>query len=195
MMSKLYAFGCSWTYGQNTSDWYKNREVPSARAWPQLIANKLDLTCVNLAKSGASNDYILHTILKYCNNFTNHDLVLVMMTWPDRKLVNTGNIGPGRPKDKNYYIKYHTEELGYLNLIQNFLSIQTILQDLNYWITFTDFKPILKSKEYFPHVDFKKRVIKPPRLSFNRFIDSAEGRHPNNEGHKKISEFLLNFFN
>ena len=65
-MPRLIAYGCSYTQGAQLDDNYKlptYPSVPSKFAWPQVLADKLGLTCVNRAEGGSGNLEILWKIL------------------------------------------------------------------------------------------------------------------------------------
>ena len=62
---RLVAFGCSQTWGSALPDVWGIKENQtihergvSKYAWPKLLANKLDVECVNLGIAGASNKEI-----------------------------------------------------------------------------------------------------------------------------------------
>ena len=61
-MDRLVAFGCSLTQGQDLPDNYKS-QYPSKFSWPQILANKLNLQCINLGKGGASSKEILYKMI------------------------------------------------------------------------------------------------------------------------------------
>jgi len=73
----LWATGCSHTYGDDLQD--------KTQAWPYLLANMLDLECVNNAVSGGSNERIVYQTVKskptklkiiawtYIERFTRYD--------------------------------------------------------------------------------------------------------------------------
>jgi hypothetical protein len=52
-MVKLIAAGCSWTQG-----FLEDKSYP----WPELLAKKLDMECINLGQGGAGNEYISSVI-------------------------------------------------------------------------------------------------------------------------------------
>jgi len=52
----LWATGCSHTYGDDLAD--------KTQAWPYLLANMLNLECVNNAVSGGSNERIVYQTVK-----------------------------------------------------------------------------------------------------------------------------------
>lgn len=199
--SNLYAFGCSYTYGDETTMYQIDPSRPSVNAWPSLLANRLNLNCVNLGVSGASNDFILKNVLTNFKNIKNNDLIVIMMTFPDRKLINSVNedkivnAKPSENKYVDYYLKYHTEELGILNFIQNLLSLQELLKNYSYYITFTTYEPVILFKKYKWSKNVlidKERTIVPPNLGFYSLIPDKK-QHPNDSGHKVISDTIYNF--
>lgn len=201
-MTTLYTFGCSYTYGDETSEYYIDPSKPSSTAWPSLLANQLNLDCVNLGVSGSSNDFILKTVCSNLNQVDKNDTVIVMMTFPDRKLINNYaedkivNANPSNKKYNDYYLKYHNEELGILNFIQNFLSLKELLKSYSYYITFTTYEPIILFKKYQwarSYVIDKQKTIKPPNLGFFSLVDVSKQKHPDDNGHKIIADTLYKF--
>ena len=87
-MSRLIAFGCSFTRGTALDDvWdFKNKcsifPQPSKYAWPQLLADKLDIECINLGKGGYSNKAIWHIIVNF--DFKPSDIVFIHWSFLDR---------------------------------------------------------------------------------------------------------------
>ena len=86
---RLVAFGCSNTFGQALPDiWdHKKNECifnqgPSKYAWPQLLANKLDIECVNISKPGASNKEIWYNIVN--TEFKKNDIVIILWSHLNR---------------------------------------------------------------------------------------------------------------
>jgi len=76
-MSRLITFGCSHTFGQALPDvWNNIRSGPSKYAWPQLLADKLNIECVNLGIPGASNKQIWFRIVKI--KFEPNDIVIIL---------------------------------------------------------------------------------------------------------------------
>ena len=66
-MSRLVSFGCSYTVGVSLPDNHHlapHPGVPSMYAWPRVLADMLNLPCVNLAVGGSGNLEILWNILK-----------------------------------------------------------------------------------------------------------------------------------
>ena len=81
-MSRLIAFGCSYTYGHGLADCHIEPNLfglnPSKLAWPNLLANMLDLEPVNCSNPGASNIHILWKLLNF--DFKDDDLCVIMWT-------------------------------------------------------------------------------------------------------------------
>lgn len=55
-------------------------------AWPKMLADKLDVECVNFAESGNSMQKMLWQFLNYRNNIKETDLVIFSQTKPDRNM-------------------------------------------------------------------------------------------------------------
>ncbi len=84
-MSRLVAFGCSNTYGEGLPDCWINNDAgptPSKFAWPQLLADNLNLECVNLSVPGTSNKQICNDILN--TDLKSTDIVVIMWTFFSR---------------------------------------------------------------------------------------------------------------
>ena len=84
-MSRLITFGCSNTYGEGLEDCWINNDAgpePSKFAWPQLLADDLNLECVNLSVPGTSNKQICNDILN--TDLESTDIVVIMWTFFSR---------------------------------------------------------------------------------------------------------------
>jgi len=86
---RLVAFGCSQTWGSALPDVWGIKENQtihergvSKYAWPKLLANKLDVECVNLGIAGASNKEIWYNILH--TTFYKNDIVIILWTHSER---------------------------------------------------------------------------------------------------------------
>jgi hypothetical protein len=88
MTNRVIAFGCSYTRGtalDDVWDYTNNRSIfpqPSKYAWPQLVADKLDMECINLGLGGASNKHIWHSVLNF--DFKYNDLIFIHWSFMDR---------------------------------------------------------------------------------------------------------------
>jgi hypothetical protein len=90
-MNKLWTFGDSFTWGYGCKEinsyesigyreTFKNYLDTSKLIWPELVASKINLEVCNRAHSGATNDYILDTILKNFVNFKKNDIVVIQIS-------------------------------------------------------------------------------------------------------------------
>ena len=90
-MSRLIAFGDSFTYGHGLADCHvpvKNwaGPNPSKFAWPQVLGDMLGLEVVNKAICGSSNVQILKEILNF-EDFVSYDTVIVGWTFNMRDCI------------------------------------------------------------------------------------------------------------
>ena len=94
MKKILLASGCSNTEKDFYSELHPDLDT-SWPKWPELLAKKLDMDCVNLGKSGAGNEYIYSSILNYItrNNASNIGLVIPAWTQCNRKDYQSGYSG------------------------------------------------------------------------------------------------------
>ena len=77
---RLFAFGCSHTFGHSLPDAHPPRSVPSNFAWPQLLATDLGMKCSNRGKLGASPKRVLYNIVN-CKNLKSDSVVIIL--WPN----------------------------------------------------------------------------------------------------------------
>lgn len=95
-MGRLVAFGCSITYGHGLSDCLVPGNGPglntSKLAWPELVADKLGIKCVNQAKCGSSNQRILHSILEF--DFEPGDIAAILWSFKGRSMVMMDDAQP-----------------------------------------------------------------------------------------------------
>jgi len=90
-MSRVVAFGCSFTYGHGLRDCLGQDNhpspVPSRFAYPQVYANKTNRKCLNCSWPGASNKHIAKRAVEFAYN--ENDTVLIMWTYFDRNSLFT----------------------------------------------------------------------------------------------------------
>lgn len=116
MHKRLITFGCSYTYGHGLADCHVPRNNagphPSKFAWPQLLADRLNLECVNLGKPGGSNKLMWWRTVNF--EFEPTDVVIYYATFPDRDMIinnddnETWQMGPwsGLGKRANAFHRY-----------------------------------------------------------------------------------------
>ncbi len=88
-MTRLIAFGCSYTYGSRLLDCPRNSKTPSALSWPTLLGKKLEYSVVNKGIPGAGNLQILYEILNF--DFKHDDVVIVLWSSFSRGTVFNNN--------------------------------------------------------------------------------------------------------
>lgn len=72
-ISHIVANGCSYTYGQELDD-------PKTQSWPALLAKKMNLNLVNIARPASGNDAILRrTVDYYFQNLVNNSTPLFVI--------------------------------------------------------------------------------------------------------------------
>ena len=145
---RLVTFGCSHTFGAGLPDvWdFENHtpiftQGPSKYAWPQLLADKLNIECVNAGFTGASNKKIWWNALNF--DYQNTDIVIILWSFLSRSCIITGpnitdhitfglwsNDDPGVSFYKHLYGEYDMLVDFYLrcNHLHNFLisKVETI---------------------------------------------------------------------
>ena len=88
-MQRLITFGCSITYGHGLPDCFQPPmdpgPAPSSNAWPNVVANNLNVILDNQSKCGNSNLAILYDILNY--KFLPNDVVVIMWSFTGRDLI------------------------------------------------------------------------------------------------------------
>lgn len=87
MRKILLVSGCSYTQHNFISVMHPELDCSAWPKWPELLAEKLNMDCVNLAMSGAGNEFIYSTLLDYItqNDISNIGLVMAAWTQNQRK--------------------------------------------------------------------------------------------------------------
>ena len=80
MKKILLASGCSNTDENFFSEFHPDLDT-SWPKWPELLAEKLNMDCVNLGKSGAGNEYIYTSLLEYITRNDASNIGLVIPAW------------------------------------------------------------------------------------------------------------------
>ena len=80
MKKKLIVSGCSFT-DKNFESMSSPDYDCSFPKWPELLANKLNMDCVNLGANGAGNNYIYSTILEEVTRTPKDEIGMVLAAW------------------------------------------------------------------------------------------------------------------
>ena len=138
MKKILLVSGCSNTEKDFYSEIHPDLDTNWPK-WPELLAKKLDMDCVNLGKSGQGNEYIYSSILEYIteNNTSNIGLIIPAWTqcqrkdysdgwnmrWTNKRIDDDGDVFSWMRKTLNYYISFQIMCERY-NL--NYLQVQML---------------------------------------------------------------------
>jgi hypothetical protein len=192
-MTRLIAFGCSYTRGTGLDDVWdfeKNCSIfpqPSKYAWPQLVADELNVECINLGKGGYSNKAIWHTVINF--EFKPSDIVFIHWSYLDRyHYYETNDNGiivdhkGSTARDKAFFKYLHSDydmlndlylRMNHINTLHN--NIQHILIDPIDNVPWNNVTPI--------DVYLNEYKIKYPRANDNS--------HPGMLAHQEFSKQLL----
>ena len=207
-MSRLIAFGDSFTFGQYLEDqggWNRER-----LAWPTVLGAKLNLEVVNNAVPGFSNVEILATILDF--KFKKDDLVIVGWTFVQRDVVfrkdtlfkigEAGNfllpIGGGNRKLSpwtndpickqwlNIYTDYDLGIKSGLHIHHAELYLDSIgVQQYHFLSHIQSYNPFEKSLKW---IKKPKNLIK--NLIFKRIDLALDNAHPGIKSHQQLADKL-----
>jgi hypothetical protein len=200
-MSRLVAFGCSYTYGHGLPDCHIPPdwpgEIPSNLSWPSLLARDLSLELINVSKPGISNAHILWYLLNF--SFKDDDICIVMWTHFNRYPVSILNNDPSKMEWDSYEdVKYTPNQLEDKNLtIKNFISIHHAYLHLTskkikhkfLLVPWPEYTYTLPSQLFIP------TLIRDIHLG-NMLIDTALDKlHPGLASHNKIAKAIYKELN
>ena len=80
MKKVLLVSGCSFTDKNFISDYHPELDT-SWPKWPELLAKKLDMDCINLGVMGSGNEYIYTSLLDQIMKMNPSDIGLIMPAW------------------------------------------------------------------------------------------------------------------
>lgn len=193
-MSRLIAFGCSHTYGVGLSDCWDGDGVgdlpPSKFAWPQLLADMLDLECVNASNYGASNREIWWNIINFPLDKT--DKIVVQWTYPNRDCIINSNgdieqltVWSDNDVVKKFVALTHDD-------YDKSIESHTYIQHANMLVSgMYNFTTDIRRISPFPHWQTVDIVydMNPLYVKCNKAID---GGHGDSEFHKKLAQEYYN---
>ena len=208
-MSRLFAYGCSNTYGEALEDCWTGEQhglEPSKFAWPQLLADQMNLECVNLGFPGVSNKYICNKVSN--TEFQKGDKVVILWTFfnrfcffrddgssqrmlvgdADRKNLDKVTSLKSRFYYGHFYSKKDSIDDSFLriNFIKNYLDSEGI-ENYHYTCVSKDFlhklKPLLWNK-----VDLKF-------IDFRGFPLALDNQHPGVEAQEYAAKTMFNDIN
>jgi len=144
---KLIAIGCSYTehYLNNPMSPDFDHNFPR---WPQHLADKLDMECVNLGQCGLGNKYILSKIVDTVLTEKNIGLIVLMWSeWMRQDFQDSANAWysfhphrdnsetekyPIDSKSRNSILQYNNTYDVTIKSLRHFLIAQILLKDIPY---------------------------------------------------------------
>jgi hypothetical protein len=201
-MTKIVAFGCSYTYGHGLYDCLDKKSNgpgpnPSNYTYLQHLAVKLKIdTVLNLAQPGVGNKYIMHKLDTNLHKINKEDIVIIQWSFIDRFSIlhnseDTTNLGPWKNKNnkisagyyKHLYSEYdnrkHTS--WYINCTNSMLKHKGVTRIINT-------EP--------PDEQFDKSTIIDQDSYWedclpNHSVDRAsDGNHPGLNSHRRYAEAM-----
>jgi len=101
-IKRIVAFGDSCTRGEGLPDVPEAEYTPdipwSKYSWPELLAAKLEVPCINQGQGAASNRLIAHYLWNFDIQPT--DLVVVLWTFPERFYIHRHKLRGREPNGK-----------------------------------------------------------------------------------------------
>lgn len=200
---RLITHGCSFTYGEELAQ-------PSSAAWPALVAGKLGIDLVNLARPAYSNDAIIEDIVGF--DLRPEDLVIICWTsylriklvdkdgWfttiPGLKFAINGS--PRTNLIKTIQAEINTSWLYTRWLTQIILAQSHFNTGNNKWLFFNAFDNIkLKDKRYdylTNKISTRNFIGWPDETTVEWTYGTPKGPrgHPLEQGHSIIADKILN---
>lgn len=93
-MNIIWTFGDSFTFGDGCrpdkgirhgdDGYYKKYYKTEYDIWPNLLSNMIGYDIKNMSKSGASNDYIIDSIIEVYDTIGKNDIVIIQKTFFER---------------------------------------------------------------------------------------------------------------
>ena len=203
-MPRLITFGCSKTFGHGLPDCW-NAKInkpglnPSKYAWPQLLAEKLNLTCVNLGRPGSSNREIWWRAVN--TKFESTDTVIILWTYLNRsciidpqtmleprQLAHWGEhreskiyaklLGFSNDLDQELVGRQHIELTNYYIAQQNVSKIYNFSAESHNWNHSFDWANV----NFLGHADFAWG---------NHYFDLAlDNLHPGTQSHRMMADYM-----
>jgi len=163
-MNTLWTFGDSFTFGHgcrpdgpDAEYYYNYKKNPDDAPWPDLLGKILNVKVKNFGRCGASNDFIIDSIIDNWDSFKTGDFVIIGITFHTRFDVPI--------KNKN---KLSTNYLNYTDLINanedNRAQIEAIV---NFQYYFGDSE--LYKKRYLKRLNFIYKLIKEKNITTIRW--------------------------
>jgi len=207
-MSRLIAFGDSFTFGNDLSDW--DNHTPSRSTWPALLAEHLNLDYKCLAEPGSSNSSISRQVLSF--EFQPDDFVILNWTWINRwdffngsKWETVRPFGCENSVFARYYYKFfQSEEWDKFETLKNMQLIHGLLDQkhIKYMSTCIDELTIDTRWHVPPYIQTLIDLVSPRATFFDgrgfyhwareKNFKISELMHPLEDAHRAAFEYIIN---
>ena len=177
-MKKLIVSGCSWGDQIFFSPYHPDMDCDWPK-WPEILAEKLGMECVNLCKCGAGQEYIYSSLSDYIQKTPKEEIGQVIAAWSTapRRDYNTKDRWTNDRQDMRGDLKYWVERsIRYQYAFQNLME-QTQLPYLHFQMI----------SLYRGHVWELKKTNFKKQKSFETF-----GEYLVNEKGEDLKEIVLN---
>lgn len=176
----LVVSGCSWT-DKNFESMFGEADARSWQKWPEMLAEKLGMNCINMGRAGNGNEYIYSTLIDYIEENGTDNIGLMIAAWTQSQRRDWEHYSPNRNSmkwaaemfddkgDARYYIRKTLRFYNSFQIIcQHYGINHRQLQMLNMYKDF-DWPNFDKHKAnetiiQFPHfsnLDEKNFIVKP----------------------------------
>ena len=199
-LSRIVAFGCSFTFGMSLPDIHPKNMHSSKYSWPNQLAKLANCSVDNTGRLGASNKHILYNILNY--EFRPGDVVVTCWTYTDRWCVVTKDrvmlVSPWyenwkaeKPdlykRSDAFYKHIYDEHDMQLESVNNIMLADYVLETK-------------KIKHYHVLAPKKSDLLPYPKLPHSKILNidfsyisntnekALDGVHPGQISHKKVAQ-------
>lgn len=140
----------------------------SSNPWPKMLADRLEMDCVNLSEPGADNFFIYQNYLYHKNNLLVDDLLIIAWSHYSRKsfVFDKNNVEQSQVYDKS--LQYHT---GPWTFIRNLNPISPI----DNWI---HFQPRDTGRLYYDKWFRNYYSEYEQKCNFQSYLDSVNSTSP-----------------
>ena len=220
-MKYLIVSGCSFTSAYK--EYVDLNDNYDFKKWPEILRDKLcpDAKLINVAFSGAGNDYILHSLINKLVNLPKQSEVLCIAAWTgctreswiteskglgqqgyDKDLWIHDNITHDLKKGKVEYYRKSSAFCAHTSNVYRYM-LGKFCNELN--VNLVDFNMLEDSTEmrddpFFKFINPNQSLFETydsifkiiPELNDEKFKIAKDDRHPNLDGHKLIAERVYN---
>lgn len=197
----VIAVGCSWVDKpfQFDCEWY-DFELTKEHSFSQLLANKLDVNCYNLATGGASMDYAFMKLKESLSKVDN-SLIIIGLTDPARFTFSGAHFkfqdnGDGLWEWKKTFFKhFYQEKRRIYYIIQMIDTLNIIFKYRNsHLLVFNSFSNgvVYPKRDYF-FDSFGKHETWMDYISSYDDNFKSDGRHPYYSHHIHLSNLIYEY--